>query len=72
MPSVKTRKSRPKKRAPPPRKAEMHTCERCGSFDARQFGEHWLCANCYDIAGSCCLEFGGDDLWKGVLDEKPD
>ena len=22
-----------------------------------------VCEECYQNAGSCCLEFGGDDLW---------
>jgi hypothetical protein len=23
-----------------------------------------ICEGCYQQAGSCCLEFGGDDLWQ--------
>jgi len=46
-------------RATPPR----HTCERCGSDRAMRIGDHWLCEECYHVRGSCCLEFGGDDLW---------
>lgn len=38
-------------------------CEKCGRYDAVEIGEHHLCVDCYEEAGSCCLEFGGDDLW---------
>ena len=42
-------------------------CERCGGVNAVKVGTRWLCESCYVEAGSCCLEFGGDDLWD--LDE---
>jgi hypothetical protein len=39
-------------------------CERCGRPDAIDIGGRQLCEECYQVAGSCCLEFGGDDLWQ--------
>jgi hypothetical protein len=38
-------------------------CERCGTANAVKVGARWLCENCYVEAGSCCPEFGADDLW---------
>ncbi len=38
-------------------------CERCGGVNAVRVGGRWLCESCYVEAGSCCLEFGADDLW---------
>jgi hypothetical protein len=32
------------------------TCERCGRFDAIEFGEHWLCPDCITGAGCACAE----------------
>ena len=43
---------------------ENLTCDACGRFGAFDFdGEH-LCAECYAERGSCCVEFGGKDLWR--------
>lgn len=42
---------------------ENAVCERCGKFGAYQFDGATLCADCYQGAGSCCPEFGADDLW---------
>lgn len=40
-------------------------CERCGLPEAEiVIGDRSLCLDCYYLAGSCCLEFGGDDLWR--------
>jgi hypothetical protein len=47
--------------------AAQGRCERCGAPSGVKVGTRWLCQSCYAEAGSCCLEFGGDDLWK--LDE---
>ncbi|HBA82530.1 MAG TPA: hypothetical protein DCZ95_00405 [Verrucomicrobia bacterium] len=44
-------------------KQKDRSCERCGKKDGFHFGEHWLCGECFSLYGSCCLEFGGDDLW---------
>jgi len=43
---------------------KQRPCRRCGSDDAVRFGDQWLCRACFQRYGSCCLEFGGDDLWK--------
>ncbi len=46
-------------------------CERCGSPQAEvQCGGRTLCLDCYYLAGSCCLEFGADDLWREVEAEQ--
>ena len=47
-----------------PLRASVAVCERCGGPDTIEIGGHQLCADCYQIAGSCCLEFGADDLWE--------
>ena len=39
------------------------TCERCGRYGAIQMGDHRLCPDCLDVAGSCCPEFGAWDAW---------
>ena len=38
-------------------------CEECGVFGAFTFGDRKLCVQCYSEKGSCCPEFGKDDLW---------
>lgn len=47
-----------------------HACDRCGRSDTVPCGDRWLCEECIAIAGSCCLEFGSDDLWQDAQ-EKP-
>lgn len=44
-------------------------CERCGHSGATTMGDRTLCMDCYYACNSCCLEFGGDDLWK-EMEEK--
>ena len=44
---------------------ENTTCERCGRFGAYRFDGENVCAECYELRGSCCPEFGRDDLWDG-------
>ena len=39
-------------------------CDTCGASGAVNVGDRWLCESCYVEAGSCCLEFGGIDLWE--------
>ena len=38
-------------------------CEVCGQFGAVRVGDRALCQDCYTGSGSCCPEFGKDDLW---------
>ena len=47
--------------------AADQSCERCGAPRTVKVGARWLCESCYVEAGSCCPEFGADDLWD--LDE---
>jgi hypothetical protein len=42
---------------------ENTACDACGRFGAFRFGERTLCQECYEGCGSCCPEFGKDDLW---------
>ncbi len=49
---------------------ENLACDVCGRFGAYRFGERALCQDCYTGSGSCCPEFGKDDLWK-CQDEGP-
>ena len=43
---------------------EADICEHCGRFGAIAIGDHQVCEDCYEGAGSCCPEFGADDLWR--------
>ncbi|HEY5792692.1 MAG TPA: hypothetical protein VIS74_05295 [Chthoniobacterales bacterium] len=43
---------------------EDAVCDRCGRPAALRFEGEWLCAECVQARGSCCLEFGSDDLWR--------
>ncbi len=40
------------------------SCRCCGRPTSVHFGGMPICEECYQHAGSCCLEFGGDDLWQ--------
>lgn len=40
------------------------SCDNCGRYGAFDLGDEHLCSDCYQERGSCCLEFGDDDLWK--------
>lgn len=40
-------------------------CDECGAAGAFSFGDVKLCMDCYVAKGSCCPEFGKDDLWRG-------
>jgi len=51
-------------RAEPASRASDSLCEHCGRPDSVEIGGRQLCAECYQTAGSCCLEFGADDLWQ--------
>ena len=39
-------------------------CDECGTLGAFTFQGVKLCLHCYSEKGSCCPEFGKDDLWK--------
>lgn len=51
--------------------SEDTVCDRCGKFGAFRFDDIALCEECYEGAGSCCLEFGGDDLWLTREEDQP-
>lgn len=40
------------------------TCSRCGIETSDHMGDVVICDECYIIRGSCCPEFGPDDLSK--------
>lgn len=48
---------------------ETLPCDRCGRFGAYRFDGAQLCAECYEARGSCCPEFGRDDL--SSVDDDP-
>ena len=48
----------------PPALNESVVCDVCGRFGAYRISERWLCQECYTGSGSCCPEFGKDDLWE--------
>ncbi len=39
-------------------------CDRCGNPSSHDFGDRRVCEECCAAYGSCCLEFGADDLWE--------
>lgn len=43
---------------------ENVACELCGRPGAYWIDGEQLCAECIQQRGSCCMEFGGDDLWR--------
>jgi len=43
---------------------ENAVCDVCGTFGAFHLGDRVLCQACYEGCGSCCPEFGKDDLWQ--------
>lgn len=45
-------------------------CDRCGRFGAYELDGERLCAECYQLRGSCCPEFGGDDQWQVPENER--
>lgn len=45
-------------------------CDRCGRPSVIEVGEVRLCEECYQLPGSCCLEFGGDDLWDAPAEKE--
>lgn len=47
-------------------------CDVCGKFGAYDFGHQILCQDCYGNSGSCCREFGSDDLWATPNESKTD
>jgi hypothetical protein len=42
---------------------EPTVCDDCSRVGAYRLGDHVLCLDCYSNRGSCCPEFGQDDLW---------
>ncbi|HAO80042.1 MAG TPA: hypothetical protein DCQ92_13930 [Verrucomicrobia subdivision 3 bacterium] len=46
---------------------ENVACDVCGRFGAYQLGDRKLCQECYTGCGSCCPEFGKNDLWTSQL-----
>jgi hypothetical protein len=49
--------------ADPIRFDDAAICDACGRFGAFHIGQRTLCQDCYHGSGSCCPEFGKDDLW---------
>jgi hypothetical protein len=41
---------------------ESHSCDICGTFDAQEFGDRWLCLDCYAGCGSCCSGLQTEEL----------
>lgn len=58
----KSSDSRPRCASPTPEPERV--CDECGAHGAFQFGDVSLCTDCYAGKGSCCPEFGKDDLWR--------
>ena len=45
-------------------------CQFCGRPTEIVLGGVPVCEECYQNAGSCCLEFGGEDLWAAREEPK--
>lgn len=41
---------------------EQAACSFCGRYGAFEIGHQLLCPSCYEGCGSCCPEFGREDL----------
>jgi hypothetical protein len=46
---------------------ENDRCESCGRWGAVEIAGRPLCDDCRQGCGSCCPEFGKDDLWAEDL-----
>lgn len=46
-------------------------CNLCGRPTALLIASSPICEECYEHAGSCCMEFGGGDLWQ-AREETPE
>jgi hypothetical protein len=44
-------------------------CKFCGKPATIDFEDLPICEDCYHNAGSCCREFGADDLWERREDD---
>ncbi|RPJ53205.1 MAG: hypothetical protein EHM23_31400 [Acidobacteria bacterium] len=51
---------------------QTQPCEICGHPESIEFADQWICEDCYRGRGSCCPEFGKDDLWTFDEDEERD
>jgi len=46
---------------------EARPCERCGVPTEKRLDRAPLCDECYTVRGSCCPEFGADDLSEEAM-----
>lgn len=44
--------------------SQARACQLCGRPTEIVLGGVPVCEACYQEAGSCCVEFGGHDLWQ--------
>ncbi len=44
--------------------AREFVCDKCGRPADFEIGGVRVCAECCELYGSCCVEFGGYDLWS--------
>lgn len=68
---MKTENQNPEATATPAGLDANAVCDTCGKYGAYHLGERALCGECYAGCGSCCPEFGKDDLWVVALPEHP-
>lgn len=52
--------------------SESVACGFCGHYGAFEIGGQFLCPRCYESCGSCCPEFGREDLEARVNDASAD
>jgi hypothetical protein len=51
---------------------EHAACSFCGRYGAFDLGHQLLCPTCYEGCGSCCPEFGREDLQAMATDDLPE
>lgn len=51
---------------------EQVACSLCGRYGAFELGHQFLCPTCYESCGSCCPEFGREDLEDRAAAEPED
>ena len=49
---------------------EHVACSYCGRYGAFEIGHQLLCPACYESCGSCCPEFGREDLEARAAEDR--
>jgi hypothetical protein len=65
MPIPRTRVTMAGMQQPEEATTTVHACVRCGGEAPYDFGDTWLCLECYHVAGSTCAGIG---RWQAPAD----